>query len=52
MVKTGKNVCIVLTTEQVEEAKAISKELIGRENISALFAYWIIEYRRNKKGEK
>jgi hypothetical protein len=36
-----KKVTISLTAEQQQQAKDISKEVLGNENISGLFAYWI-----------
>lgn len=36
-----KKVTISLTAEQQQQAKEISKELLGNQNISGLFAYWI-----------
>jgi hypothetical protein len=43
-----KKVTISLTAEQQQQAKTISKELIGRENISGLFAFWINQYLKSK----
>jgi len=37
-----KKVTISLTAEQQQQAKTISKEILGNENISGLFAFWII----------
>ena len=39
-----KKVTISLTAEQQQQAKEISKEVLGNENISGLFAYWINQH--------
>jgi len=39
-----KIVTISLTKEQQEKARLIAKEVIGKNNISGLFAYWINKY--------
>ena len=36
-----KKVTVTLTERQQEKAKDISKKILGKENISGLFAYWI-----------
>jgi len=39
-----KAVTITLMESEKEKARKISKEILGRENLSALFAYWITTY--------
>ena len=43
-----KKVTISLTEEQQKQAKEISKELLGKENISGLFAYWINQHLKKR----
>jgi len=40
-----KIVAISLTKEQQEKARLIAKEVIGQNNISGLFAYWINRFK-------
>lgn len=44
-----KKVTISLTAEQQQQAKEISKELLGNQNISGLFAYWINQHLKNAR---
>lgn len=44
-----KTVTITLTKEQQEKARLIAIEVIGQNNISGLFAYWINRYELAKK---
>lgn len=43
-----KKVTISLTEEQQQQAKEISKELLGKENISGLFAFWINQHLKKR----
>jgi hypothetical protein len=43
-----KKVTISLTAEQQQQAKLISKEVIGKENISGLFAFWVNQHLKSK----
>lgn len=43
-----KKVTISLTAEQQQQAKEISKELLGNQNISGLFAYWINQHLKKR----
>lgn len=43
-----KKVTISLTAEQQHQAKEISKEVLGNENISGLFAYWINQHLKKR----
>ena len=45
-----KKVTISLTAEQQQQAKTISKEILGNENISGLFAFWINQYNKSKSS--
>lgn len=45
-----KKVTISITAEQQKQAKEISNKILGRENISGLFAFWINEF-INKKND-
>ena len=45
-----KKVTISLTAEQQQQAKEISKEVLGNENISGLFAYWINQHIKRLKA--
>jgi hypothetical protein len=50
-VKT-KKVTVTMTASQQEQAREISKDLIGKENVSGLFVYWINKYNKEKEGAK
>jgi len=43
-----KKVTISLTAEQQQQAKEISKEVLGNENISGLYAYWINQHLKKR----
>lgn len=43
-----KKVTISLTAEQQQQAKEISKEVLGNENISGLFGYWINQHLKKR----
>ena len=43
-----KKVTISLTAEQQQQAREISKEVLGNENISGLFAYWINKHLKQR----
>ena len=43
-----KKVTISMTEEQQQQAKEISKELLGNKNISGLFAFWINQYLKKR----
>ena len=43
-----KKVTISLTAEQQQQAKEISKGVLGNENISGLFAYWINQHLKKR----
>jgi hypothetical protein len=43
-----KKMTITILPEHQQKAKEISKELLGKENISGLFAFWINEYLKKK----
>ena len=43
-----KKVTISLEAEQQQQAKEISKEILGKENISGLFAYWINQHLKKR----
>lgn len=45
-----KKVTITITAEQQKQAKEISNKLLGKENISGLFAFWINQF-VNKKND-
>jgi len=47
-----KLVTISLTKEQQEKARLIAKEVIGQNNISGLFAYWINKFELKDNGNK
>ncbi len=36
-----KKVTLTITQDQQNKAKELSKQILGKENISGLFAYWI-----------
>ena len=42
---------ITLSPEQKEKAKEISKKILGRQNISGLFQYWIANYEDGSHDE-
>lgn len=48
--KNKQQTTITLTPEEKEQAKEISREILGQTNISGLFSYWINNHK--KKGEK
>ena len=52
MAKEVKVISITLPIEQVEQVKAISKEILGKEGISVLVSYWINKYNKEKEGAK
>jgi hypothetical protein len=41
-------ITITLTEDQKAKAKEISKSVLGRENVSGLFAFWINTFKQNK----
>jgi hypothetical protein len=43
-----KKVTITLTKSVQERAREISVEVLGKTNISGLFSYWVVNYK--KKG--
>ena len=43
-----KKVTISLTEDQQNKAKEISKEVLGKSNISGLFSFWINKYAREQ----
>lgn len=44
-----KKATISITEEEIKQAKQISKELLGSENLSGLFRYWINQYVKARK---
>ena len=44
-----KKVTISLTAEQQQQAKEISKQLLGNQTISGFFAYWINQHLKNAR---
>ena len=47
-----KKVTISLTAEQQAQAKLISQDLLGKNNISGLFAFWINNHLKSIKNGK
>lgn len=47
-----KIVTISLTPQQQEKARLIAKEVIGQNNISGLFAFWINQFELKSDGNK
>jgi hypothetical protein len=44
-----KKVTITITEEQQRQAKELSKNILGKENISGLVAYWINKFAKSKQ---
>ncbi|GEM_PF-4427606 len=42
--KAKRTITITLDPENQEKAKELSKKILGRKNISGLFAYWINKF--------
>jgi len=47
-----KKMTVTITKAQQEQARKISKEILGKSNISGLFAYWIDQYGKVELASK
>lgn len=49
-----KKVTVTMTATEQEKAKEIAEEVLGNDNISGLFRYWIKQYgfEKGKKGRE